>query len=97
MIYEDALNNTFVSRDYFTGKIDHYQPIDRTPVVESKLLRLGRGDTLYTASSKIFRDLPGGAANWALVAENSDLKRPQDWQSGEEINVPLLLIVGIDD
>ena len=89
MIYDTILIPEKSERVYFTGKANHYMPIPRSEFLESKLYKTNLGDTLYSVSSRLFGD---SDRNWPYVAENSRLKRPQDWQPNEQLNLPILIL-----
>lgn len=92
MIYREHLVSSNVSKSYFGGEIEHYMPIPRAAVVESAAYKLRAQDTLFTTSKKLFSTFDNAEENWVYVAENNRLRRPQDWQMGDLLHLPLAIV-----
>ena len=75
---------------FFGGKTPHYKRKPKVNFIGSYPYVLEYGEDMYTLAEKFFG--LSGAHLWTVIAEANPLKYPDDWEAGETIQIPLLVI-----
>lgn len=83
-------NNT--AKLYLNGLRTHFLPRPPIVVVSKYEYRLKYGEDFYTLARKIFGD--GNEKNWYIIADCNPMKEPDDWQEGDIVYLPDVIVAG---
>ena len=75
---------------FFEGKRSHFLQKERAIVIDKYAYILNYGDDMYSLAARIF-----GKENqylWTIIADINELREPTDWEVGETIYLPLLIV-----
>lgn len=93
MISPDFYNQDNSVALFLGGKIQHFLRKPRTVVIQSFQLPLEYGDNMYTMATKIFG--PDLERYWPVIADINDLRQPDDWNPGEVVNLPEIIVTDV--
>lgn len=75
---------------YFGGKVLHYPVREKATVVGTYEYTLSFGENMYTLASKLFGE--DREFLWTILAEINELREPDDWEAGEVVKLPKVII-----
>lgn len=75
---------------YLDGKIKHYLRKPPTVTLQSRLYTVKERDTMHLLGLKVFGD--ENMYFWTIIADNNQIRQPDGWRPGEQINLPLVIL-----
>jgi hypothetical protein len=90
MISNAFYNKKNLIAQFLGGKVSHY-PIKDASVTYSWYEYIVKdGETLYSIAERIFGE--GLEHLWTLIADNNPPRMPDDWQAGDVLKLPRIII-----
>lgn len=90
MISQVFYNDKNLISQFLGGKVLHYPIKDPSITVEWYDYVIKRGETLYSIASKLFgKNLE---YMWTYIADNNPPRLPDDWNAGDIIKLPKIII-----
>lgn len=90
MISPTFYNKKNLISQFLGGKVSHYPIKDASVTLEWYDYIIKAHETLYTIAASIFgNDLE---YMWTLIADNNPPRMPDDWQPGDIVRLPKVII-----
>lgn len=95
MISQSFYVKTNLVKQFLDAKVKHY-PVKEPSVTWSWYdYRIKAGEDLYTIAARIFGD--GLEYMWTYIADNNMPRMPDDWNAGDIIRLPKIIIRDTDN
>lgn len=75
---------------YLGGKIKHYLRKPRTVTLVDHPYTTQEGDNMYSLALRLFGE--NSMYFWTIIADNSRLKMPDEWEPGQLVNMPEIVL-----
>jgi hypothetical protein len=90
MISPSFYNKENLVRQFLNGKVPHYPVKDPSVTMEWYEYTVKYGENLYTIAERIFgKNLE---YMWTYIADNNPPRLPDDWQLGDIVRLPKIII-----
>lgn len=90
MISQAFYNKNNLVYQYLDGKVPHYAVKDPSITLEWYDYILRAGESLYTVAQRLFgKNLE---YMWTYIADNNALRHPDDWNPGDMVKLPRVII-----
>lgn len=94
MISSSFYNKRNLSADLLGGKVSHYAVKDPSVTIEWYNYTVKSFENLYTIAAKVFGS--GSERLWTYIADNNPPRSPFDWEMGDIIKLPRIIIKDSD-
>lgn len=79
---------------FLEGKISHYPVKDKSITTEWYVHTIRANENIYSLAVKIFGDNMGHL--WTYIADNNPPRLPDDWNAGDVIRLPKIILKDTD-
>lgn len=90
MISNGFYNYHNLKQEYLGGKVKHYPIKDASITLEWYEYIVKANETLYTIAARVFGEV--SVQNWTFIADNNPPRNPDDWNVGDVIRLPKIIV-----